>query len=375
MRTGCALRRPSGAQTPDLAPPDRGRGPAPPRPGAVAGSARRSRGPLGGAARHPRRRAPRPTAPRPGPECRPRGAPGSPAQGPGTPHSSRRGRRSGLPPASARSRGCARPWPAPRRARRWRRPPLPRGSRRRPRAVGPGGGTRCRGCRARGPGRPGARRAARSPRRRPPAHRSSAPRACGAWPAGPARPHGSAGLEPLPCQATRGRAGWPSRGRRARMATYARLTSSRARKSGSVERSAARSRSRPASAHPAVVDRFYGRRWSSSAVSTNSSWLDPGASLHGSPMPGRSRWPGRHRHRDRPAAVGPGRPAMSGAENDVPLHTPKPPRKSSGSMASRARPNAVGPRQRLRAALEGGGQRAHHRGARHVARAPTVRRC
>ena len=36
------------------------------------------------------------------------------------------------------------------------------------------------------------------------------------------------------------------------------------------------------------------------------------------------------------------RPATIGAANDVPLHTPKPPRKSSGSMASRGRPRYVG---------------------------------
>ncbi len=74
------------------------------------------------------------------------------------------------------------------------------------------------------------------------------------------------------------------------------------------------------------------------------------------------------------AALRRARPASNGAANDVPLQTPKPPRKSSGSIDSRSRPNAVAARHRLQPALEG---RASCSSRRHQARrrGPTVRRC
>ena len=62
----------------------------------------------------------------------------------------------------------------------------------------------------------------------------------------------------------------------------------------------------PRQAYPAVVDRFYGSTvellGGEHELIMAGSRCEPARS----PMPGRSLWPGRHRHRDRPAAVGPG---------------------------------------------------------------------
>ena len=68
--------------------------------------------------------------------------------------------------------------------------------------------------------------------------------------------------------------------------------------------------------------------------------------------------------------------ATTGAANDVPLQSAKPPLKSSGSMASRSRPSSRRAGHRLESALEGGGHGAHHRRpAARRSRHPVARRC
>ena len=57
------------------------------------------------------------------------------------------------------------------------------------------------------------------------------------------------------------------------------------------------------------------------------------------------------------------RPANSGAANDVPLQTAKPPREVVGVDGLADPPVGLGAGQRLQAALEAGRHRAHHRGA------------
>ena len=98
----------------------------------------------------------------------------------------------------------------------------------------------------------------------------------------------------------------------------------------------------PRSAHPAAVDRgdpacvqLLGGEHPPSGLLVELGRRGLTAACGPGPRPSASSpWPSCGT--DQLAAT---RPARAGAEKDVPLHTPKPPRKSSGSMVSRGRPN------------------------------------